>query len=274
MGMISVGPLLLPVLPLLLAVALIAGLLVGKRVAAVRRNEIDLALYNIVFVGLLAARLGFVIRYWDQYRPLPLGALDIRDGGFFPWIGVAAGFGMALWYLSRNRVPRAALLWALTAGIAVAAFGGAAAWMLHASSPEARLPGETFMKLDGSPLRLDTFRGKPVVINLWATWCPPCRREMPVLQQAQAGHREVVFVFADQGETADAVREYLAAQHIDIANVILDSRMDIARQAGSRGLPTTLFFDATGRLLNRRTGQLSAASLAQELAAIPPKRSQ
>ena len=265
MGMIDIGPLALPITPLLLAAALIVGLFVSKRGGVSHRREIDSALYGIMLAGVLAARIAFVIRYWDSYRQTPLSMMDIRDGGFFPWIGFVVGCGVAIWYGWRHPILRRGLLLSLLAGGCTAALGGAVLTLQQQMPTNVGLPTATFAALNGNPVRFDAFLGKPVVVNLWATWCPPCRREMPVLQQAQTSNKDVIFVFANQGETADAVRQYLAAEHIDIANVVLDAKQEVARHVGSRGLPTTLFFDTKGRLRNARMGQLSAASLTQQL---------
>jgi thiol-disulfide isomerase/thioredoxin len=267
--MINLGPLALPVTPLLLAAALIVSLFVGKRGNA-RGGEIDSILYKVMIAGVLAARTAFVIRYWDTYGQAPFSIIDIRDGGFSVWAGLAVGGGVAIWYGWRNPVLRRKLLLSLLAGACTAGVGGAAVLLVGQPRTDIALPTATFTTLDGNPVRFDAFLGKPVVVNLWATWCPPCRREMPVLQQAQARNNEVVFVFANQGETADAVRRYLATEHIDIANVILDVNREVARHVGSRALPTTLFFDGKGRLRSARMGQLSAATLAQQLESLRP----
>jgi thiol-disulfide isomerase/thioredoxin len=265
MGMIGVGPLALPILPLLLAATLIAALFASRRAEAGQRARVESILYRIMLSGVLAARLAFIVRYWDVYRPAPLGLLDLRDGGFFVWAGVAAGAGTGIWYLWRERALRQVLLWSLLAGGAAGAIGSIVARIAQPPRTGMALPGAAFSVLGGGQMRLDALAGKPVVINLWASWCPPCRREMPALQQAQADNRDIVFVFANQGEDADTIRRYLATEHVDIANIILDRERDIARQAGAPALPTTLFFDRRGKLLHIRMGQLSAASLARQL---------
>lgn len=265
MGMIGVGPLALPILPLLLAAALIAALFASRRAEAGHRARVEAILYRVMLTGVLAARLVFIVKYWDLYRPAPLGALDLRDGGFFLSAGLAGGAGAAAWYVWRERALRRVLLWSLFAGGGCAAIGGVAARIAQPPRTGIVLPAAAFSTLDGGRTRLDALAGKPVVINLWASWCPPCRREMPALQQAQARNSDIVFVFANQGEDADTIRRYLAAEHVEIANVILDRERDIARHAGSPALPTTLFFDRRGKLLHTRMGQLSAASLARQL---------
>lgn len=266
--MITLGPFALPLAPLVLLAALTASVFVGRRRAASNGRQIENALYNVMLTGVVAARLAFVVRHWDLYRSSVLGIVDLRDGGFVTWIGVLAAAAVAVAYIWCSDIPRQALAWALASGVAVAAAGGATAWLLQRPSNGIMLPAQVFQTLNGTPLRIDAFLGKPVVVNLWASWCPPCRREMPVLQQAQTQNKDVVFVFANQGEAAADVERYLAAERIDIANVVLDPRQDIARYAGSKALPTTLFFDRNGSLADMRHGELSAASLAAQLGEI------
>ncbi len=107
--------------------------------------------------------------------------------------------------------------------------------------------------------------GKPMVVNLWASWCPPCRREMPVLAAAQQRETGISFVFANQGENAATVQRYLSASRLDLANVLLDHDTRLGFVAGSGTLPLTLFYDASGRLVATHLGALSAASLASKL---------
>ena len=271
MGMITIGRLAFPVTLLLIAGSLAVALFVSSRGAGAARERIDSALYYILIVGLCAARLSFVVTYWDEYRLAPFSILDVRDGGFHPWAGVIGGGVVALAYAWRHGGSRRALALALVAATATAGIGAAAAWALREPMRDTALPAGTFTTLDGGPLQFASFIGKPVVVNLWASWCPPCRREMPVLQQAQAQNSDVVFVFANQGESAAAARAYLEKEGIDIQNVILDSDLAIGRHVRSAALPTTLFFDSGGKLVNVRMGEVSAASLSQQLA--PLRRS-
>lgn len=72
-------------------------------------------------------------------------------------------------------------------------------------------------------------------------------------------------MFANQGETAAAVRAYLTEKGLRLDNVVIDSTTMLSRDTASPGLPTTLFFDARGKLVDRRMGELSPATLAQRL---------
>lgn len=107
--------------------------------------------------------------------------------------------------------------------------------------------------------------GKPVVLNLWASWCPPCLREMPLLQQAQQQYTGVRFLFANQGEDEVLVRQFFRSQPLRLQHVLLDPGGALGREYGSVALPTTLFFDARGRLQTVHLGELSEATLASKL---------
>ncbi|MEO6170588.1 MAG: TlpA disulfide reductase family protein, partial [Lysobacter sp.] len=100
------------------------------------------------------------------------------------------------------------------------------------------------------------------------TWCPPCRREMPVLAEGQQARTDVEFVFANQGEGPDLIREYLQGEGLALNNVLLDPFSSLMHEMGARGLPTTLFFDAGGRLVDFHMGELTHAGLASKLQAI------
>ncbi|MDP1532892.1 MAG: TlpA disulfide reductase family protein, partial [Rubrivivax sp.] len=124
--------------------------------------------------------------------------------------------------------------------------------------------------LEGRPMNLAEFKGKPTVVNLWATWCPPCVREMPVLHQAQMERPDVNFVFLSQGESADKVGSWLRARKLPLHNVLIDANKQAGAAFKEGALPTTLFFDAQGRLHSTRVGELSAATLSERLQGLAP----
>ena len=135
----------------------------------------------------------------------------------------------------------------------------------------ATLPKGALTTLAGQPVNLVALAaGKPMVINLWATWCPPCRREMPVLAAAQKQETGVQFVFVNEGENGTTAQRYFTTAGLEVANVLLDPGAGIGGEVGSRGLPTTLFYDGRGRLIDAHVGELSAASLASKLNRLRP----
>ena len=138
--------------------------------------------------------------------------------------------------------------------------------MSHRTLPEAPLT-----TLAGEPTNLTALAaGKPTVVNLWATWCPPCRLELPYLAAAQRRDSAINFVFVDQGEDAATVQRYLSGAHPGLANVMLDAGSKLGREIGSSGLPITLFFDRSGRMVDTHLGALSPALLEAKLTRLRP----
>ncbi|MBU6498567.1 MAG: TlpA family protein disulfide reductase [Rhodospirillales bacterium] len=131
-------------------------------------------------------------------------------------------------------------------------------------APPADLP---FYDAVGGVHRLAEFRGKGVIVNLWATWCAPCVAEMPALQamaRALAPAGIVVLPLSSDIAGADAVRPFYAAHGIDALGVWLDPKGDVLRGWGGRGLPTTLIIDRSGREQGRVEGAVDWASPATE----------
>ena len=265
-GGLTIGPFSFSAGLLTTFAAVLAVLLIGERIGRKRGVDLERRLWIVVVVALLAARLAFVARFADVYLASPLAILDIRDGGFHALAGLVAGIATAAFMGWRNRAHRMPLLAGAGAGAAV--FALAAIVGILTPPPAVQLPQMTLSRLDGGSLALPALAGKPIVINLWASWCGPCRREMPVLRQAQIDHPEITFVFVNQGETSEAIREYLGKERMVLANVVLDTGSGMGRALGSRALPTTFFFDRSGKAVARRLGEVSAATLAEQLGAL------
>jgi thiol-disulfide isomerase/thioredoxin len=261
---LQIGPLSLPYSVLLTLVAIAAGGFVARRLARAAGTEAEPTLTQMLVVGLVAARLAFVWQWHEQYFDVPLSILDIRDGGWEPAAGVVAAllFGLLRAH-GQSRLRKPVLAAAFTTGM-VLLLGGSATLLLSRSSMP--LPPLTLSSLEGRPVSLAGFAGRPTVLNLWATWCPPCRREMPVLQQAQAAHPDLNIVFVNQGEEAATIAAFLDRQGLALRNVLVDPQILTGTALGHHALPTTLFFDADGRLADTRIGELSQATLTQRLA--------
>jgi thiol-disulfide isomerase/thioredoxin len=257
---LNIGPLAIPLALPIAGGAVMLGIFIGNRIAARQGMTVERSLWLVLAAVVLVARAAFVARYWTFYAEAPAHIFDLRDGGFKPAIGIAAGVALAAWLAWRDRPRRKALLAGALAGSLVWSVGTAA---LAMARPQQALPALSLSDADGREVRLQAFAGRPLVVNLWASWCPPCRREMPELAKAQRAYKDVGFVFVNQGEAAGAIHSYLQEQGLQLDNVLLDRTNRMGNATGSPGLPTTLFFDAEGRLVDRRLGQLSAATLAQ-----------
>jgi thiol-disulfide isomerase/thioredoxin len=240
-----------------------------------RRGYVDTGnpLFLILGLGLLGARLAYVAGWWPQYVQQPLSILNIRDHGFDPLAGTLGVIVAALLVGWRRPSLRRPLAASVVIGIAATGFAGLLAWKLTAQA-QAPLPTLQLGDLDGRAVDVESLRGQPTVINLWATWCGPCRREMPVLVEAQRTMPQVRFVFADQGESAGAVKQFLQAQPLTLQHVLIDENLQLSNYYNVRGYPTTLFIDARGRLRDTHIGELSRATLAERLqrieADLPP----
>ena len=264
----NIGPLLLSTAVLALLFGVLAGM--GANTFLNRRGYADAG--NAALLALAAAlvvsRIAFVLRWWPQYAQDPWSIVNIRDAGFDVLAGVVALVLAGVLIGWRRRALRRPLAAVLVVGALAWGLGSLAARALGESQQP--LPTLTLRDLQGRPVALQDFRGQATVINLWATWCGPCRREMPMLAKAQAGMPQVRFVFADQGESIAAVRRYLERERLDLGLVLLDPHMDVSTWYGARGYPTTLFIDAQGKLRDTQVGELSAATLAAHLARITP----
>lgn len=131
-------------------------------------------------------------------------------------------------------------------------------------------PDFTLTGLDGATFTLSDLRGQPVVLNFWATWCPPCRAEMPELQAASTRlDGEVAIVGVNQGESAEQVAGFVQPLGFTFP-MPLDERMDVSRQYLVRNLPTTFFIDRDGIVRYTQVGPLTEATLAQRLETIYP----
>lgn len=126
----------------------------------------------------------------------------------------------------------------------------------HEIAPKA-LPALSFQNEAGEPRSLADFKGKLIVLNLWATWCPPCREEMPALDrlQAQLGGKdfEVLALSIDQNGT-DKVRNFFNEIGIKSLPIHIDPSARAGFTLGVPGFPTTLLIDRSGREIGRHTG--------------------
>jgi thiol-disulfide isomerase/thioredoxin len=260
---IQIGPLAFSFSLLLVLGSAAAAFVVGRQLSRSSAPEVESLLWQTFIVGLVAARLAFVAQYRDAYLASPLSIVDIRDGG---WTPVAGFIGAALFAFVRQlrrpsiRTP----LW--SAFVTGAVIWGVGTLALNFGTAERQtLPPIALISIDGTPVKLDDFKGKPTVVNLWATWCPPCVREMPVLHQAQVDHPAVNFVFVNAGESAERVHAWLQMRKLPLRNVLLDATNQTTAHFKTPGFPTTLFFDAGGALVSVRVGEVSRATLMERL---------
>jgi peroxiredoxin len=168
------------------------------------------------------------------------------------------------------------LIWAIAAAAVAIAFIVFEPFFVspatHTTGPQA-LVGEAapvFALQDdrGRPVSLDRYRGQIVVMNLWASWCPPCRAEMPDLQRlanAYAG-RNISIIGVNEGESPQRARAFADSLQIDFP-IWIDGSQRYGRTYTALGLPTTVILDANGVVVRAFDGPLT---FAQMQAAVAP----
>ncbi len=154
------------------------------------------------------------------------------------------------------RRPHALCLFTLL----LAACAGAPAF-LSGPAPEvgAIAPDFTLKNLDGEKISLSDLRGQVVLVNFWATWCGPCREEMPAIQ-ARYNHGGFAMLAIDFGESAAQVQGYLADLGVNLPT-LLDPDGVVQELYRVRGYPTTFFIDAKGVVRFFHIGQMSEADI-------------
>jgi thiol-disulfide isomerase/thioredoxin len=127
-----------------------------------------------------------------------------------------------------------------------------AAGRIGATAPDFEWTG-----LDGKTLRLSSYRGRVVVVNFWATWCQPCREELPALQRVAASEPDVVVLEVDLMEPSDKARSFLDSLGLDRLQPVLDGDGATTRRYGVLGLPSTFFVDKQGVIRHLELNQMT-----------------
>jgi len=115
--------------------------------------------------------------------------------------------------------------------------------------------------LNGSEFELYKLRGKPVVLNFWATWCPPCIREMPDLQAFYDGHKgEVIVIGVNLGEKNRTIQNFIKRINVTFP-IVLDKDKEIEKSYNLIIRPTTYFIDEKGVIVDKKLGELKKGEI-------------
>jgi cytochrome c biogenesis protein CcmG/thiol:disulfide interchange protein DsbE len=137
------------------------------------------------------------------------------------------------------------------------------------TTPQKSTPSLKLHDLKGAPHALEDYRGKPVLLNFWATWCVPCAAEMPLLNEMQKQYQgKVVFIAAsiDDEDMKLQVEAFIKKHQGEALTVMMGATLDSLDDFGvNQGMPGTVFIDAEGKIVDRITGALKRPDLEQRL---------
>jgi thiol-disulfide isomerase/thioredoxin len=154
-------------------------------------------------------------------------------------------------------------------GLSAGESGGGKGTTIRFYKDPAPVPAFAATDLDGRPIASDAYKGKVVIVNFWATWCPPCRAEIPDLVALQDKYRDTLQIIgvSEDDAPSDDVRRFVAEHKMNYPVVM--STENISRLfPGVQALPTSFILDREGRLVQKHVGMLSAATTELETRAL------
>jgi DsbE subfamily thiol:disulfide oxidoreductase len=129
-------------------------------------------------------------------------------------------------------------------------------------------PKFTLTDLDGKRVSLKDYRGKKVILNFWATWCPPCVKEMPLLQEVYSeGKDNIEVIGINYNEDLERIRKFAAGHEIKFT-ILIDTDLKVSMDYGVIGLPVTFFIDKDGRIKDKFKGEINRKIIEERLKAL------
>ena len=282
----NLGPFLIPTRPLILALSLIFAVLYSHWWAGklqLDKNQVKRIAENTAWSGLLGARLGFVALNWSAYAAKPWTALYVWQPGYLYSAGLLVGAGYMLWQVTKTPIElRGAFFRVLTGAYLAAGLVFISATLSTDLLKSPGIPGTgdsapdfKLINLSAETVQLSDLAGRAVVLNFWATWCPPCRREMPLLDELQKmyGDKGLSVIGLNINEASERVKSYVDSAKVSYPIWVdapsgtpgFDRTQDIFSSYGAVGLPTTLFIDREGVIQRIYVGELSRGFLQNQV---------
>jgi len=278
----NLGPLLIPTGPLILALSLIFAIILSHWWAGklqLDKIQVKGIAENAAWFGLVGARLGFVALNWSAYATRPWAALYVWQPGYLYSAGLLVGAGYVIWQLTKSSIEQRGAFFRVLMGAYLAAgivFTTATLSLGLLKQPGIPGTGDTapdfkLKDLSAETVQLSDLAGRAVVLNFWATWCPPCRREMSLLDELQKSYDEkgLSVIGLNLSESPDMVKSYVNSVGVSYPIWVdapsgkqgFDSTRKIFSSYGAVGLPTTLFIDREGVIQRIYVGELSRGFL-------------
>lgn len=261
MDAVTLGPLMLPIdrLWLILVTALF---FVGTEVLHRKWPDAGLSSWGqqTFWYSLIAGRMAYVLVNSDSYQHDWLSVLYFWQPGYSIPAAILTAAIVTLWQLRKqHKLCLIAGFWLMAC---IAGWQGLMLWQpLSSSDTVQTLPDIQLPTLQSEALNLTALK-EPVIINLWASWCGPCRREMPALVAFAEDHPDIRLLLVNAGESAITVEAFLRESDLLIPEhlVILDPNQALMRHFNAPGLPVTLAF-RDGVLIDSHIGELNHARL-------------
>jgi len=276
-GDFSIGPFSLPFRFILGGGILAAAILLARiplRRHRLLRSRVTERLINAVVIFAVAWKLTPVVIHPAVLLRDPLPLFMAAPGVIGLGAGLAAGAVYLMISLLKRRGLRQAAILPLALFAAVTAVGisavqiASSVTILSNRPPGPAAPALSLPTLDNRGVSLEALRGRVVVVNFWATWCPPCRAELPDLAAFARNQRTnamLVGVNATFSERSERAVRLFAEEHEVGFTVALDRAGDVTRAWGVQVWPTTVVVDPDGRVFARRTGAVEIGWLRREV---------
>jgi thiol-disulfide isomerase/thioredoxin len=287
----SIGPFLIPTRTAGFLLLALFALWTVHRVAIYLKADVNLCVRigeQGLWIGIVASRPSFVLLNWSSFSAKPWTILYLWQPGYSFSVGLVAALAYIFYRIYRQEVERRrAVVSSLSAGFAlpVLLFIGMLLTMNRFVDVEIYIPGDTVPNdkvtdLYGEPASFADFVGKGLVVNFWATWCPPCRREMPLLEEVYNKYksRNITVIGVSVDNSRDAIKNYVESVSVTypiwedsvIRSNNLPGGTSLSSMFGVVGFPTTFFIDANGVIQSSYVGELNLAILNKRISGLIP----
>lgn len=261
MGALALGPF---AIPHSLLAALGGFLVFTLLVSSAKRRFPALDVWSsiVLLSGAITARAVHVMLNWQSFADDPLRILMFWQGGFDWRVGLVAAV-LTSAYILKTWTQR-------SVGIAIV-FATFFVWGISDHFLSSTREGVTIPDVVLSDSRKDVelkqFAKGPLVVNVWATWCPPCRRELPALLSAAERNQDVRFLLVNQAESPETVRQFMQREGLTDQYVLYDANSSLSKALRLVGVPVTLFF-MDGSLRELHAGEITPEALAAKIKAL------
>ncbi|HEX2926825.1 MAG TPA: TlpA disulfide reductase family protein [Ruminiclostridium sp.] len=172
-------------------------------------------------------------------------------------------------------MKKTAIIWGLAAVLVVAAYFVTANYNrnqalnspstsngLSSESPGGKAIAFSLLDTDGKKVSLDDFKGKYVYLNFFATWCPPCRAEMPDIERVyqEYKNKNLVVLAVNLGEDSKTVKDFFTQNDLSF-KALLDSNRSIAQKYGISAIPVSIFIDRQGNIAAKKVGEMTRSDM-------------